>query len=68
MELAYWWPYLIPHHFFSRVLEAEQGVQLPEAGKFAVGQIFMPADATEHAQVKEIMERYALIHLQYLHA
>lgn len=49
----------MPDEFLSSVLEEEQGVKLPPAGDYAVGQVFMPQDAALRAQCREIMERVA---------
>lgn len=51
----------IPHSFFSKALEAEQGISLPTPGNFAIGQFFMPQDAEEFATARHIVERCARV-------
>ncbi len=45
----------IPHEFFHRVA-AETGVDLPEAGAYGVGMVFLPQDARTRQQCEVIFE------------
>lgn len=45
----------IPHQFFKEQC-AKIGIQLPEAGRYAAGNVFLPTD-TDTEQGREIMER-----------
>ena len=47
----------LPHEFLARVAKDELGVELPEAGKFGAGIIFLPTDEQERAKCKETVER-----------
>ncbi|MDX1491060.1 MAG: glutamate synthase large subunit [Pseudohongiellaceae bacterium] len=40
----------LPHSFFQKVAKNELGIELPEAGKYAVGNIFLPQIAEERAK------------------
>lgn len=46
----------IPHNFFVKEC-AKQDVELPEAGKYAVGFIFLPPDVVERENVQRHFER-----------
>ncbi|MDO4178455.1 MAG: glutamate synthase large subunit [Phascolarctobacterium sp.] len=46
----------IPHNFFVKEL-AKQDVDLPDAGKYAVGFIFLPPDVVERENVERHFER-----------
>jgi glutamate synthase (NADPH/NADH) large chain len=46
----------IPHRFFVEEC-AEIGIALPEAGKYGIGQFFLPRDEAERARAIEIVER-----------
>lgn len=37
----------LPHLFFSKILQQEYAITLPEAGRYAAGNIFLPTDAAE---------------------
>ena len=47
----------LPHEFLARVAKDELGVELPEAGKFGAGIVFLPTDEQERAKCKETIER-----------
>ncbi|TWT92643.1 glutamate synthase large subunit [Neorhodopirellula pilleata] len=47
----------LPHKFLRKVAKADLGVDLPEAGKFAAGLIFLPPDDAERKICKDTMER-----------
>src|SRR5258708_7826079 len=50
----------IPHEFFRREVERDIGSQLPDVGKYAVGNVFMnPNDATERQKHQLIFEGIA---------
>jgi glutamate synthase (NADPH) large chain len=50
----------LPHKFLAKVAREELGVELPAAGKFAAGLVFLPQDAAERevcrAKVNELVE------------
>ena len=46
----------IPHKFFLREMGA-QGVRLPEAGKYAVGFIFMPRDTELRKKLERVVDK-----------
>ncbi|MDK9695353.1 MAG: glutamate synthase large subunit [Siculibacillus sp.] len=46
----------IPHRFFAEEC-AKLGVTLPEAGRYAIGQFFLPRDAGERERAVAIIER-----------
>ena len=45
----------IPHEFFVRECAA-LGLTLPDPGKYAVGQVFMPRDETVRGEIETIIE------------
>ena len=45
----------LPHAFFQMIAK-DAGYELPEAGKFAVGNIFLPQDETERQFCKDTIE------------
>lgn len=45
----------LPHAFFQMIAK-DAGYELPEAGKFAVGNIFLPQDETERTFCKDTIE------------
>mgnify|MGYP002784559281 CR=1 FL=1 len=52
----------IPHHFFQRVCREPQnildgGFELPEAGKYGVGMVFLPALADERKRCEHLIQR-----------
>src|SRR6478609_8609326 len=48
----------IPHKFFQRVSK-EAGFTLPEPGKYAVGQLFLPHDKAWRKEIQEVYEEQA---------
>ncbi|MDA0979211.1 MAG: glutamate synthase large subunit, partial [Proteobacteria bacterium] len=46
----------MPHRFFQRVM-AEHGITLPEAGTYAVGNVFLPNNPDERATVKTLLAK-----------
>lgn len=46
----------LPHSFFTKIAGDELNVELPEFGKYAVGNIFLPRDADELDQCKRAIE------------
>jgi glutamate synthase (NADPH/NADH) large chain len=46
----------IPHEFFAREA-AKLGFQLPAAGEYGVGQVFLPLDAVKRQECEEAFER-----------
>ena len=47
----------LPHEFLLKVAEKELGVELPEPGRFAAGNVFLPINARERAHAKRTFER-----------
>ena len=47
----------LPHEFLAGVAKSDLGVELPEPGRFAAGNIFLPRDTAERRQCKETVER-----------
>lgn len=45
----------LPHSFFQKIASEELGAELPEAGKYAVGNIFLPTDKDELAHCKQVV-------------
>ncbi len=45
----------VPHRFIERV-GAEAGIEIPRAGRYGVGQVFLPADPTARAACERILE------------
>ena len=46
----------LPEEFLRKVAKDELDVELPEFGQFAVGNVFLPKDATERATCKSVVE------------
>ena len=46
----------IPHDYFARVVRQQLGKGLPDAGKYAVGNVFLPRDWDERQAVKAHVE------------
>ncbi|WP_242632000.1 glutamate synthase large subunit [Rubripirellula amarantea] len=47
----------LPHKFLRKVAKSDLGVDLPEPGKFAAGNVFLPRDEKERAHCKEVIEK-----------
>ena len=47
----------LPHKFFADVVAAEFGKTLPEKGRYAVGNIFLPTDMGERERCKEAIDQ-----------
>ncbi|MEX2468820.1 MAG: glutamate synthase large subunit [Pseudohongiellaceae bacterium] len=47
----------LPHSFFNKIARAELNAELPEAGRYAVGNIFLPTDPDELARCQEAIAR-----------
>ncbi|MCA9046130.1 MAG: glutamate synthase subunit alpha, partial [Planctomycetaceae bacterium] len=45
----------LPDKFIRRVAKSELGIELPAAGRYGAGIIFLPKDASARAEFKEIM-------------
>jgi glutamate synthase (NADPH/NADH) large chain len=56
----------LPDRFLRRVAKAELGVDLPAAGKYASGLVFLPRDDAERAICRETVERLIAEHGQQL--
>jgi len=50
----------LPHVFLERVAAVAMGEELPEPGRYAVGNVFLPTDPSERAHCKRTFERIAL--------
>ncbi|MCA9236921.1 MAG: glutamate synthase subunit alpha, partial [Planctomycetales bacterium] len=46
----------MPHEFLAKVAKADLGIDLPEPGAYAAGNVFLPRDATERAKCKAVVE------------
>lgn len=49
----------IPHQFFVNETSRELGIQLPEEGRYAVGNLFMKGDPESVAESKKVFEEMA---------
>ena len=47
----------LPHDFLAKVVKADLGVELPAAGRFAAGNVFLPQIETERAFCKKAVEK-----------
>ncbi|KAA1259691.1 Ferredoxin-dependent glutamate synthase 1 [Rubripirellula obstinata] len=47
----------LPHKFLKKVAKRDLGIDLPEPGKFAAGNVFLPPDDAERAHCKEKIEQ-----------
>ncbi len=56
----------LPLKFLKKVAKADLNVDLPEAGKFAAGNIFLPKDAGERAHCKKVIDELVAKHGQKL--
>ena len=56
----------LPHAFFRKVATEQFKTDLPAAGFYAAGNVFLPQDAKERARVKEIVEQIIAEHGQQL--
>jgi glutamate synthase (NADPH) large chain len=48
----------LPHKFLTRVAKSDIGVDLPEAGKYGAGIVFLPQDETQRAFCKKTVEEF----------
>ena len=46
----------LPRRFLARVAKAELGIDLPPAGEYGAGVVFLPRDADERARCKAVVE------------
>ncbi|EEB89408.1 hypothetical protein MPER_12496 [Moniliophthora perniciosa FA553] len=49
----------IPHQFFVREAEREIGCTLPDAGEYAVGNVFFKADPVQHQSQQAVFSKIA---------
>ncbi|MEX0777539.1 MAG: glutamate synthase large subunit [Phycisphaeraceae bacterium] len=49
----------LPHEFLARMAREELGVELPGAGRYAVGIVFLPTDDAGREACKGVLEKYA---------
>ena len=47
----------LPHEFLIRVAKQDLGIDLPAAGRFAAGIVFLPTDENERQQCKAAVEK-----------
>jgi glutamate synthase (NADPH/NADH) large chain len=47
----------LPHKFFQRVAKEEFGIELPPKGRYAVGNVFLPAIESERLKCKETINQ-----------
>jgi len=48
----------MPHDFFVKVMKRDLNADLPEAGRYAIGNVFLPVDNAERAICKERVEGF----------
>ncbi|MFT5577770.1 MAG: glutamate synthase (NADPH/NADH) large chain [Paraglaciecola psychrophila] len=48
----------MPHDFFVKVVKSDLNADLPEAGRYAIGNVFLPVDDAERATCKERVEGF----------
>ena len=46
----------LPHEFLQKVVEGDLGVKLPEPGRFAAGNVFLPKIETERLHCQRVVE------------
>ncbi len=46
----------LPHQFLAKVAESALGIQLPPAGQFGVGNVFLPTDPDARAHCRNVLE------------
>jgi glutamate synthase (NADPH) large chain len=46
----------LPHRFLQKVARADLGADLPAAGEYGVGNVFLPRDPAERAHCKRVLE------------
>jgi len=56
----------LPHEFLQKVVRADLGVELPEPGQFAAGNVFLPQIKAERDQCKAVLEELISSHGQQL--
>ena len=56
----------LPYEFLRSVAKSDLGVELPDAGQFAAGNIFLPRNAAERDHCKKTVERLVAEHGQKL--
>ncbi|TWT38289.1 Ferredoxin-dependent glutamate synthase 1 [Posidoniimonas corsicana] len=47
----------LPHEFLQKVVKADLGVDLPEPGRFAVGNVFLPQNEADREQCKAAVKK-----------
>lgn len=48
----------LPHGFFKKIIKRDLGLELPEAGRYAVGNVFLPRDEKQRAACKTTVENF----------
>ena len=56
----------LPHEFLREVIKIDLGIDLPPAGQFAAGNVFLPQVENERATCKKVIEEVVLEHGQQL--
>jgi len=46
----------MPHECFKKVIKRDLGSELPDAGRYAFGNIFLPQNEKERAECKKTVE------------
>ena len=54
----------MPHSFFKKVIKRDLAVELPEAGRYAIGNVFLPQDEKQRAACKTVAEGLVKAHGQ----
>lgn len=47
----------LPHDFFVKVMQRDFGIDLPDAGRYAAGNIFLPTDSSEREVCKALINQ-----------
>ena len=47
----------LPYEFLSRVAKQDLGVELPERGRYAAGNVFLPVNESSRARCKQVVEQ-----------
>ena len=50
----------LPHAFFAQIAKQDLGITLPEPGKYAVGNIFLPQIAAERAKCVSVIKAHRM--------
>ncbi len=54
----------LPHEFLVKVAKSDLGIELPQAGQYGAGVVFLPTDEAERAHCKKVVEQIIAEHGQ----